>query len=70
MDFPRLTVVGLPVEKINIAPPITSIKTATIGTTLNNTKSKILSSITKKWQKVQGQPSVPQDTNPWSGQAA
>jgi len=63
-----LAVVGLPPEKKNINPPTTNIKTAITGTILIKTKSKILSIITKKSQSSQGQPSVPQGTNPSVGQ--
>lgn len=62
------TVVGLPPEKKNINPPTTNIKTAITGTILIKIKSKILSIMTKKSQSSQGQPSVPQGTNPSVGQ--
>ncbi len=50
IDFAVPRVCGLPPAKKNITPPIISIKTATAGTRRVKIKSKILSSITKKWQ--------------------
>lgn len=66
-DLARDKFAGSPAARKNITPPITSIKTATGGTSLNKIKSRIFSINSKKWQRVQGHPSVPQGTNPSVG---
>ena len=45
---------GSPAASINIPPPIMSIKRANGGVMLKKMNSKILSTSTKKWQRVQG----------------
>ena len=54
IDFAFESSWGFVPAKKNTKPPITSIKTATTGIRMKKIKSKIPSTITKKWQSWQG----------------